>query len=159
MNDEFYFLYYILNYHFHSERLLVQPGLVTPTKELSLHTGPLVFRSRKPPQTIFWCLTLWKLMLAMDICTIHLHVFLLYPNLESTCFLAWSFRKRLNHSHSIHLMVNNEEVGLIHLRLQVQGSITGTGIAVIHVNKGATGSGIIFSDVSGKSSFSGWKLN
>ena len=63
-------------------------------------------------------------------------------------------------------MVNNEEVGLIHLRLDVQGSITGTGIAVINVNKGddvfvriATGSGIIFSDVSGKSSFSGWKLN
>ena len=31
MNNEFYFLYYLLNYHFHSEQILVQPSQVTPT--------------------------------------------------------------------------------------------------------------------------------
>ena len=49
---------------------------------------------------------------------------------------SWSFRNGVNHAHFTQLMVYNEEVGPIHLRLDVQGSITGNGIAVIHVIKG-----------------------
>ena len=163
MNDLFYFPYDLLNCLFYTERLLVQPSQVTPTT-----VAFYAYRSSSIPESEATPNHILNFDIVKTNAGNGYHpstgVFIV-P--ESGIYVfSWSFRNGFNHAHSTQLMVNNEEVGLIHLRLDVQGSITGTGIAVIHVNKGddvfvriATGSGIIFSDVSGKSSFSGWKLN
>lgn len=78
---------------------------------------------------------------------------------------SWSFRNGLDDYHSTELMVNTGQEGII---LIDSGDGTGTGIAVIHVNKGddvyvrigsVGNSGTIYSDARGRCSFTGWKLN
>ena len=65
-------------------------------------------------------------------------------------------------------MVNNNEEGRIHLHTAAGSFITGTGLAVLYVNKGddvyvkissLSHSWSIISNSYGKSSFIGWKLN
>ena len=88
MNDEFYFLYYILNYHFHSERLLVQPSLVTPTTvAFFADMFSSISESEATPNNI----------LNFDIVKTNADNgyhsstgISFYPNLESTCFLGVS---------------------------------------------------------------------
>lgn len=70
--------------------------------------------------------------------------------------------------HSTQLMVNNEEIGIIHLRSASGGDFVGTGVVAPHVN---TGDDVhvrthaswknchIASDQAGRSSFAGWKLS
>ncbi|XP_022345419.2 uncharacterized protein LOC111137974 [Crassostrea virginica] len=79
---------------------------------------------------------------------------------------SWSFRNSDNHSHSTELMVNNNEEGLIYSRT-AGSSISTTGVAVLHVNKGddvyirvssLRHTGTIYSDVLGRCVFTGWKL-
>ena len=80
---------------------------------------------------------------------------------------SWSFRNADHSQHSTQLMVNNNDVGLTHARIS-EGSITTSGLAVLHVNKGddvyvrisaLSHYGDIHSDNYGRSSFTGWKLN
>ena len=65
-------------------------------------------------------------------------------------------------------MVNNSQEGIIYIDSADGSYITGTGIAVLHVNKGddvfvriggVSYGGPIYSDARGRSSFTGWKLN
>ena len=81
---------------------------------------------------------------------------------------SWTFFVGGEEHDSTQLMVNNNEEGLIHLHPADGHSITATGLAVLHVNKGddvyvkissVSHSGTIFSNLYGKSSFTGWKLN
>ncbi|XP_078338849.1 caprin-2-like [Crassostrea virginica] len=81
---------------------------------------------------------------------------------------SWSFRNGLDDYHSTELMVNTGQEGIIYIDSADGSYITGTGIAVIHVNKGddvyvRIGSlgnrGPIYSDARGRCSFTGWKLN
>ncbi|XP_078336953.1 uncharacterized protein LOC144626557 [Crassostrea virginica] len=81
---------------------------------------------------------------------------------------SWSFQNGNNVHDSTQLMVNNNEEGLIHLHTSAGNWITGTGVAVLHVNKGddvyvritsLSHTGGIISNSFGRSSFTGWKLN
>ena len=69
---------------------------------------------------------------------------------------------------STQLMVNSNEEGIIHIHPGTGGWITGTGVAVLHVNKGddvyvrissLSHFGDVISQSNGRSSFTGWKLN
>ncbi|XP_022336033.2 heavy metal-binding protein HIP-like [Crassostrea virginica] len=49
---------------------------------------------------------------------------------------SWSFRNSDRHYHSTELMVNNSVESIIHLHSAAGIWISGTGVAVLHVNKG-----------------------
>ena len=49
---------------------------------------------------------------------------------------SWSFMTGNNLHDSTQLMVNSNEEGIIHIHPGTGGWITGTGVAVLHVNKG-----------------------
>ena len=81
---------------------------------------------------------------------------------------SWTFFNGNNEHDSTQLMVNNNEEGLIHLHPAAGSWISGTGVAVLHVNKGddvyvriasSSHTGAIISNIHAKSSFTGWKLN
>ena len=81
---------------------------------------------------------------------------------------SWSFRNSDRHYHSTELMVNKTVESVIHLHTGAGSWLSGTGVAVLHVNKGddvyvrisaLSHYGDIHSDNYGRSSFTGWKLN
>nr|XP_022336033.1 complement C1q-like protein 3 [Crassostrea virginica] len=81
---------------------------------------------------------------------------------------SWTLRNGENNFHSTELVVSNSVESIIQLHSAAGIWISGTGVAVLHVNKGdgvcvrisAVGHyGDIHSDNFGKSSFTGWKLN
>ena len=81
---------------------------------------------------------------------------------------SWSFRNGNDDYHSTELMVNTGQEGIIYVDSADGSDITGTGVAVIHVNKGddvfvrigsVSYTGPINSDARGRCSFAGWKLN
>ncbi|XP_061176927.1 uncharacterized protein LOC133185631 [Saccostrea echinata] len=78
-----------------------------------------------------------------------------------------SFRNGDGGIHSTQLMINSEEWGITHSRTPSNSFLQSTGCVVAHVNKGDdvfgktsdTSSGLITSDIYGKTSFSGWKID
>nr|XP_011420344.2 uncharacterized protein LOC105323082 [Crassostrea gigas] len=81
---------------------------------------------------------------------------------------TWTMREASNCRHSTQLMVNNAEIGIIHLHSVSGGDFVGTGVVVTHVNTGddvyvrthaSWNNCHIASDISGRSSFAGWKLS
>ena len=81
---------------------------------------------------------------------------------------SWSFSYSDRHYHSIQLMVNNNMESVFHLHTDDGDWLSGTGVAVLHVNKGddvfvrisaLRHYGDIHSDNFERSTFTGWKLN
>lgn len=81
---------------------------------------------------------------------------------------TWTMREASNCRHSTQLMVNNAEIGIIHLHSVSGGDFVGTGVVVTHVNAGddvyvrthaSWNDCYILSDIGGRSSFAGWKLS
>lgn len=73
-----------------------------------------------------------------------------------------------NCRHSTQLMVNNAELGIIHVHVGSGDDLSGTGVVVTHVNAGddvyvrthvSWNDCYIVSDEAGRSSFAGWKLS
>ncbi|XP_062584089.1 complement C1q-like protein 2 [Saccostrea cucullata] len=81
---------------------------------------------------------------------------------------SWTIRIYGGRRHATQLMVNTDEVGIIHTHLVGDSDFEGTGIVVIQVNAGddvfvrahaSWNVGAIRSDIAGRTSFSGWKLS
>lgn len=81
---------------------------------------------------------------------------------------TWTVREANDCYHSIQLMLNNAEIGIIHVHAGSGGGMSGTGVVVTHVNAGddvyvrthaSWNDCDIFSDMAGRSSFAGWKLS
>ena len=81
---------------------------------------------------------------------------------------SWTFCTGNDQLVSTQLVVNNNEEGIIHLHPAAGSWITGTGVVVLHVNKGddvyvriasSSHTGPIVSNIHVKSSFTGWKFN
>lgn len=149
----------------YTERLLIQPSQITPTT--------VAFYAQKSSNIPASEATANR-VLVFDIVKTNLGngyhpstgVFMV-P--ESGIYVfSWSFRNGLDDYHSTELMVNTGQEGIILIDSADGSYITGTGIAVIHVNKGddvyvrigSVGNrGPIYSDARGRCSFTGWKLN
>ncbi|XP_062610247.1 uncharacterized protein LOC134272026 [Saccostrea cucullata] len=79
----------------------------------------------------------------------------------------WTFRNADGGVHSTQLMINSEEWGKIEGRTPSHDSLQSTGCVVAHVNKGDdvfvktsdSSSGYIYSNIYGKTPFSGWKID
>lgn len=85
-----------------------------------------------------------------------------------TYVFTWTMREYGNCRHSTQLMVNNAELGIIHVHVGSGDDLSGTGIVVTHVNAGddvyvrthvSWNDCYIVSDEAGRSSFAGWKLS
>lgn len=81
---------------------------------------------------------------------------------------TWTIREFHDCRHSTQLMVNNDELGIIHVHTGDGGDMSGTGIVVTHVNAKddvyvrthtSWNDCLIASDIAGRSSFVGWKLS
>lgn len=81
---------------------------------------------------------------------------------------TWTMREYGDCFHSTQLMVNNDEIGIIHMHSVSAGDFLGTGVVVMHVNAGddvyvrthAKWNNFCFvSNEGGRSSFAGWKLS
>ena len=81
---------------------------------------------------------------------------------------SWTFRNGENQYHSTELVVNNSVENIIRHHSGPGSWLSGTGVAVLHVNRGddvyvrisaLSHYGDIHSDNYGRSSFTGWKLN
>lgn len=80
---------------------------------------------------------------------------------------TWSMRENGDCYHSTQLMVNSEEIGIIHLHSVSGGDFVSTGVVVTNVNAGDDvyvrthqywNHCYIESTTGGRSSFAGWKL-
>ncbi|XP_062615515.1 multimerin-2-like [Saccostrea cucullata] len=79
----------------------------------------------------------------------------------------WNFMNGGGSYHSTQLMINSEEWGIVHTHTAPNTWTQVTGCVVAHVNKGddvfvktsGSSSGLIYSDINGKTSFSGWKID
>lgn len=85
-----------------------------------------------------------------------------------TYVFTWTMREYGNCRHSTQLMVNNAELGIIHVHVGSGDDLSGTGVVVTHVNAGddvyvrthvSWNDCYIVSDETGRSSFAGWKLS
>lgn len=80
---------------------------------------------------------------------------------------TWTMREYGDCFHSTQLVVNNDEIGIIHLHSVSAGDFLCTGVVVTHVNAGdvyvrthAKWNNFCFvSNEGGRSSFAGWKLS
>lgn len=81
---------------------------------------------------------------------------------------TWTMRENGDCYHSTQLMVNSEEVGIIHVHTGDGADMPGTGVVVTHVNArddvyvrtpAAWNHCYIESNGGGRSSFAGWKLS
>ncbi|XP_062619916.1 complement C1q-like protein 3 [Saccostrea cucullata] len=81
---------------------------------------------------------------------------------------TWTIRMYGGYKHSTQLMVNTNEIGIIHADVNHDSDFSGSGIVVTHVNAGdnvfvrthaSWNIGAINSNSSGRSSFAGWKLS
>lgn len=80
---------------------------------------------------------------------------------------TWTVRQFNGTYHSAQLMVNNDEIGIIHVYPTNGADIAGTAIVVTHVNAGddvfvqthkSWNHGRISSNSGGRTSYAGWKV-